>query len=127
MRVITNWNVGSFFFLRLFDTRTMQVVHSFPRKHYIQMACDVSADGLYCVTCSNGFSGKGCEATVKFRKWSWNCLTCNSILFTFAVFLIFTYNFLPVQNTNVYVSNKSIWCRYVFRNLLIPYYNKNWG
>nr|XP_022322232.1 SID1 transmembrane family member 1-like [Crassostrea virginica] len=50
--------------VRLFDTRTMQVVHSFPRKHYIQMACDVSADGLYCVTCSNGFSGKGCEATL---------------------------------------------------------------
>lgn len=42
----------------------MQVIHSFPRKHYIQMACDVSPDGLYCVTCSNGFGGKGCEATV---------------------------------------------------------------
>ncbi|XP_062571062.1 SID1 transmembrane family member 2-like [Saccostrea cucullata] len=50
--------------VRLFDTRTLQVVHSFPRKHYIQMACDVSPDGLYCVTCSNGFGGKGCEATL---------------------------------------------------------------
>lgn len=51
--------------LRLFDTRTMQVVHSYPRKHYIQMACDVSADGLHCITCSNGFGGNGCEVTVR--------------------------------------------------------------
>ncbi|XP_048773289.1 SID1 transmembrane family member 1-like [Ostrea edulis] len=50
--------------VRLFDTRTMQVVHSYPRKHYIQMACDVSADGLHCITCSNGFGGNGCEVTL---------------------------------------------------------------
>lgn len=28
------------------------------------MVCDVSSDGLYCVICSNGFGGKGCEVTV---------------------------------------------------------------
>ncbi|XP_060569231.1 WD repeat-containing protein 31-like [Ruditapes philippinarum] len=49
---------------RLFDTRTMYVAHTFPRKQYIQMSCDVSADGNYCLTCSNGFGGNGCEATL---------------------------------------------------------------
>lgn len=68
-KVVSYLYLNSFFqlihcYFRLFDTRTMQVIHSFPRKHYIQMACDVSPDGLYCVTCSNGFGGKGCEATV---------------------------------------------------------------
>lgn len=28
------------------------------------MCCDVSSDGNYCLTCSNGFGGNGCEATV---------------------------------------------------------------
>ncbi|KAJ8300106.1 hypothetical protein KUTeg_021625, partial [Tegillarca granosa] len=28
------------------------------------MCCDVSKDGYYCVTCSNGFGGNGCEATL---------------------------------------------------------------
>lgn len=50
--------------VRLFDTRTMYVSHTFPRKQYIQMACDVSPDGHFCLTCSNGFGGNGCEATL---------------------------------------------------------------
>ncbi|KAL4219655.1 hypothetical protein ACF0H5_022227 [Mactra antiquata] len=50
--------------VRLFDTRTMTVTHNFPRKQYIQMCCDVSSDGFYCLTCSNGFCGNGCEATL---------------------------------------------------------------
>lgn len=50
--------------VRLFDTRTMSVSHNFPRKQYIQMCCDVSPDGRYCLTCSNGFGGNGCEATL---------------------------------------------------------------
>lgn len=50
--------------VRLFDTRTMSIAHNFPRKQYIQMCCDVSPDGNYCVTCSNGFGGNGCEATL---------------------------------------------------------------
>ena len=49
---------------RLFDTRSMSISHNFPRKQYIQMSCDVSEDGNYCLTCSNGFGGNGCEATV---------------------------------------------------------------
>ncbi|XP_045196786.2 WD repeat-containing protein 31-like [Mercenaria mercenaria] len=50
--------------VRLFDTRTMYIAHTFPRKQYIQMSCDVSADGNYCLTCSNGFGGNGCETTL---------------------------------------------------------------
>ncbi|XP_052790981.1 WD repeat-containing protein 31-like isoform X1 [Mya arenaria] len=50
--------------VRLFDTRTMSITHNFPRKQYIQMCCDVSPDGNYCLTCSNGFGGNGCEATL---------------------------------------------------------------
>lgn len=50
--------------VRLFDTRSMTISHNFPRKQYIQMSCDVSQDGNYCLTCSNGFGGNGCEATL---------------------------------------------------------------
>ncbi|XP_071155892.1 WD repeat-containing protein 31-like [Mytilus edulis] len=50
--------------VRLFDTRSLNVVHSFQRKQYIQTCCDVSPDGVYCLTCSNGFGGNGCEATL---------------------------------------------------------------
>lgn len=50
--------------VRLFDSRTMSVSHSFPKKQYIQMCCDVTNDGHFCLTCSNGFNGHGCEATL---------------------------------------------------------------
>ncbi|KAG8547950.1 hypothetical protein GDO81_027077 [Engystomops pustulosus] len=49
---------------RVWDTRDLQVAHTFPLKQYIQMHCDVSEDGNYCVTSSNGFGGQGCEATL---------------------------------------------------------------
>ncbi|KAM8934390.1 WD repeat-containing protein 31 [Pelodytes ibericus] len=50
--------------IRVWDTRDLQVAHSFPMRQYIQMHCDVSEDGNYCVTSSNGFGGQGCEATL---------------------------------------------------------------
>lgn len=50
--------------VRIYDTRHLIVTHTFPKKQYIQMCCDVSADGNYCLTCSNGFGGNGCEATL---------------------------------------------------------------
>ncbi|XP_075041545.1 WD repeat-containing protein 31 [Mixophyes fleayi] len=49
---------------RVWDTRNLQVAHVFPMKQHIQMHCDVSEDGNYCVTSSNGFGGQGCEATL---------------------------------------------------------------
>ncbi len=53
------------FFTRIWDARNLQVCITFPRKLYIQNCCDLSEDNNYAVTCSNGFGGNGCEATVR--------------------------------------------------------------
>lgn len=50
--------------LRVWDTRQMQPVISFPAQQYFQTYCDCSSDGQFILTCSNGFNGKGCEATL---------------------------------------------------------------
>ncbi|XP_005994527.1 WD repeat-containing protein 31 [Latimeria chalumnae] len=50
--------------IRIWDSRELQVAHTFPMKQYIQMHCSVSQDGHYCTTSSNGFGGEGCEATL---------------------------------------------------------------
>lgn len=50
--------------IRIWDVRELQVTHTFPMKQYIQTHCDTSPDGRYCITCSNGFGGEGCEATL---------------------------------------------------------------
>uniref|UniRef100_A0A674JEZ6 WD repeat domain 31 n=1 Tax=Terrapene triunguis TaxID=2587831 RepID=A0A674JEZ6_9SAUR len=52
--------------IRIWDSRELQVAHRFPVKQYIQTYCDVSQDGRYCISSSNGFGGEGCEATVSF-------------------------------------------------------------
>ncbi|XP_072208955.1 WD repeat-containing protein 31 isoform X2 [Excalfactoria chinensis] len=50
--------------IRMWDSRELQVAHTFPGKQHIQTSCDVSQDGRYCVSSSSGFAGEGCEATV---------------------------------------------------------------
>lgn len=50
---------------RLWDSRGLQVAHVFPAKQHIQTYCEVSEDGHKCISCSNGFGGEGCEATVR--------------------------------------------------------------
>ncbi|XP_053863093.1 WD repeat-containing protein 31 isoform X2 [Malaclemys terrapin pileata] len=50
--------------IRIWDSRELQVAHRFPVKQYIQTYCDVSQDGRYCISSSNGFGGEGCEATL---------------------------------------------------------------
>ncbi|XP_069868054.1 WD repeat-containing protein 31 isoform X1 [Dipodomys merriami] len=50
--------------LRLWDSRGLQVAHMFPTKQHIQTHCEVSMDGYKCISCSNGFGGEGCEATL---------------------------------------------------------------
>ncbi|KAK7487407.1 hypothetical protein BaRGS_00021369 [Batillaria attramentaria] len=50
--------------VRIYDTRTMTVVRNFIKKQYIQMSCDITPDASFCLTCSNGFGGNGCEATL---------------------------------------------------------------
>ncbi|XP_073414398.1 WD repeat-containing protein 31 isoform X6 [Dendrobates tinctorius] len=66
---------------RVWDTRDLQVAHTFPMKQYIQMHCDVSEDGNYCVTSSNGFSGQGCEATLWDLRKTKDIVSCVSSLF----------------------------------------------
>lgn len=50
---------------RVWDSRTWQVTNTFPAKQYIQTHCDVSPNGNYLMSSSNGFGGQGCEATVR--------------------------------------------------------------
>ncbi|KAJ7339489.1 WD REPEATS REGION domain-containing protein [Desmophyllum pertusum] len=50
--------------LRVWDTRNMQPAFTFPAQQYFQTYCDCSRDGQFILTCSNGFNGKGCEATL---------------------------------------------------------------
>ncbi|XP_004678004.1 PREDICTED: WD repeat-containing protein 31 [Condylura cristata] len=50
--------------LRLWDSRGLQVSHTFPTKQHIQTYCEVSEDGQKCLSCSSGFGGEGCEATL---------------------------------------------------------------
>lgn len=56
---------------RLWDSRGLQMAHVFPTKQHIQTHCEVSVDGHMCISCSSGFGGEGCEATV--RGWA-GCL-----------------------------------------------------
>ncbi|XP_008335640.1 WD repeat-containing protein 31 isoform X2 [Cynoglossus semilaevis] len=50
--------------IRVWDSRAWQVTNTFPAKQYIQTHCDVSPNGNYLVSSSNGFGGQGCEATL---------------------------------------------------------------
>ncbi|XP_075801876.1 WD repeat-containing protein 31 isoform X3 [Microtus pennsylvanicus] len=50
--------------IRLWDSRGLQVAHVFPTKQHIQTHCEVSVDGHTCISCSSGFGGEGCEATL---------------------------------------------------------------
>lgn len=57
---------GAFVYVhRVWDSRAWQVTNTFPAKQYIQTHCDVSPNGNYLVSSSNGFGGQGCEATVR--------------------------------------------------------------
>lgn len=49
---------------RVWDSRELQVAHTFPAKQHIQTCCDVSQDGRYCLSSSSGSAGHGAEATV---------------------------------------------------------------
>ncbi|XP_027543798.1 WD repeat-containing protein 31 isoform X1 [Neopelma chrysocephalum] len=39
---------------RIWDSRELQVAHTFPAKQHIQTCCDVSQDGRYCLSSSQG-------------------------------------------------------------------------
>lgn len=71
---------------RVWDSRAWQVTNTFPAKQYIQTHCDVSSNGNYLVSSSNGFGGQGCEATVRLLALSsdvglcWGCMQVNYCL-----------------------------------------------
>ena len=51
--------------VRLWDPTNLKVIHSFPKKQYIQSSCHISSDNNYAISTSNGFQGNGCEITVR--------------------------------------------------------------
>ncbi|KAM9642354.1 WD repeat-containing protein 31 [Trichechus inunguis] len=50
--------------VRLWDSRGLHVAHVFPAKQHIQTYCEVGEDGHKFISCSSGFGGEGCEATL---------------------------------------------------------------
>ncbi|XP_027633928.2 WD repeat-containing protein 31 isoform X1 [Falco peregrinus] len=50
--------------IRIWDSRELQVAHTFPAKQHIQTCCDASQDGRYCLSSSSGSAGEGSEATL---------------------------------------------------------------
>ncbi|MFH4977954.1 hypothetical protein AB6A40_004663 [Gnathostoma spinigerum] len=50
--------------LKIWDTKNLELIHQFPKKRHIQTHCDLVSDGNYCLSCSNGFNGDGCEISM---------------------------------------------------------------
>ncbi|XP_025022893.1 WD repeat-containing protein 31 isoform X2 [Python bivittatus] len=59
--------------IRIWDSRGLQMACAFPAKKHIQTSCDVSLDGRYCISGSDGFDGEGCEATVRLTAEGSRC------------------------------------------------------
>ncbi|KAH7723168.1 protein T05A8.5 [Aphelenchoides avenae] len=50
--------------LRLWDNRTLALIHQFPRREQIMWHCDVLPDAMQCLTSSGGSFNQGCEVTL---------------------------------------------------------------
>ncbi|TMS35538.1 hypothetical protein L596_002920 [Steinernema carpocapsae] len=50
--------------MKIWDCRDLALVGQMPKKRHIQTHCDISPDGLYCLSSSSGFNGDGCEITL---------------------------------------------------------------
>ncbi|KAK0395843.1 hypothetical protein QR680_001459 [Steinernema hermaphroditum] len=50
--------------MKIWDCRDLNLVAQMPKKRHIQSHCDLSPDGMYCLSSSNGFNGDGCEITL---------------------------------------------------------------
>ncbi|VTJ68272.1 Hypothetical predicted protein [Marmota monax] len=98
--------------IRLWDSRGLQVAHMFPTKQHIQTYCEVSMDGHKCISCSNGFGGEGCEATLwdlrqtrnRIREYKGHFQTVAS-----CVFLPRTLALVPAIATSSHDSKVKIW------------------
>lgn len=98
--------------IRLWDTRGLQVAHMFPPKQHIQTHCEVSVDGHKCVSCSNGFGGEGCEATLwDLRQTRTRICEYRGHFQTVAscIFLPKTWASMPVIATSSHDSKVKIW------------------
>ncbi|GCC34073.1 hypothetical protein chiPu_0012546 [Chiloscyllium punctatum] len=100
--------------IRIWNSRELQVTHTFPIKQHIQTYCDASADGRYCITCSNGFSGEGCEATLwDLRQAKRKVCEYNGHLqtTTACIFLPNTTSSFPLVATSGHDCTVKIWNR----------------
>lgn len=98
--------------MRLWDIRGLQVAHMFPPKQHIQTYCEVSVDGYKCVSCSNGFGGEGCEATLWDLRQTRNRICEYKGHFqtvASCVFLPKTLALMPVIATSSHDSKVKIW------------------
>ncbi|KAG8518829.1 WD repeat-containing protein 31, partial [Galemys pyrenaicus] len=97
---------------RLWDSRGLQVAHIFPTKQHIQTYCAVSEDGQKCISCSSGFGGEGCEATLwdlrqtrnRIREYKGHFQTIAS-----CVFLPKTLALMPLIATSSHDCKVKIW------------------
>ena len=62
--------------LRVWDARTCLLAQTFEKQTYFPLGCDVSADGMYFLTCNNGFDGNGSEVVLWDRRRSNPVLIC---------------------------------------------------
>ncbi|XP_014441060.1 WD repeat-containing protein 31 isoform X2 [Tupaia chinensis] len=98
--------------LRLWDSRGLQVAHVFPAKQHIQTYCEVSLDGRTCISCSNGFGGEGCEATLWDLRQTRNRICEYKGHFqtvASCVFLPRAVSLMPVIATSSYDCKVKIW------------------
>ncbi|MBZ3889867.1 WD repeat-containing protein 31 [Sciurus carolinensis] len=103
------WDVGTG---RLWDSRGLQVAHMFPTKQHIQTYCEVSMDGHKCISCSNGFGGEGCEATLWDLRQTRNRICEYKGHFqtvASCVFLPRTLALVPVIATSSHDSKVKLW------------------
>nr|XP_004662775.1 WD repeat-containing protein 31 isoform X2 [Jaculus jaculus] len=98
--------------IRLWDSRGLQVAHMFPTKQHIQTHCEVSVDGHKCISCSNGFEGEGCEATLWDLRQTRNRICEYKGHFqtvASCVFLPTSLALIPVIATSAHDSKVKIW------------------
>uniref|UniRef100_A0A8C6RJQ5 WD repeat domain 31 n=1 Tax=Nannospalax galili TaxID=1026970 RepID=A0A8C6RJQ5_NANGA len=98
--------------IRLWDSRRLQIAHMFPTKQHIQTHCEVSVDGHRCISCSSGFGGEGCEATLwDLRQTRDRICEYKGHLQTVAscVFLPRSLALLPMIATSAHDSKVKIW------------------
>ncbi|XP_047380861.1 WD repeat-containing protein 31 isoform X3 [Sciurus carolinensis] len=98
--------------IRLWDSRGLQVAHMFPTKQHIQTYCEVSMDGHKCISCSNGFGGEGCEATLWDLRQTRNRICEYKGHFqtvASCVFLPRTLALVPVIATSSHDSKVKLW------------------